>query len=172
MKISRQEELSAETNLHTRKAHYIPVIMKFELSQLLAVIWTGFSIYISIPWVKDLAEIVTLPLSLLIIAGIAYIPGYLNAFMLTSLVLDRQPPFKDENPLKDITILIAARNEANNIENTLYILQNRITEAALKCLSLITVQRMRPPLLLYRQLKGWTWILLSFAKIILGNSML
>lgn len=119
MKISRQEELSAETNLHTRKAHYIPVIMKFELSQLLAVIWTGFSIYISIPWVKDLAEIVTLPLSLLIIAGINYIPGYLNAFMLTSLVLDRQPPFKDENPLKDITILIAARNEANNIENTL-----------------------------------------------------
>lgn len=35
------------------------------------------------------------------------------------MIFDRQPSFKDENPSKDVTILIAARNEADNIENTL-----------------------------------------------------
>lgn len=102
-----------------KKSHYIPVKMKFVLSHLFALLWTGLSIYISIPWVKDLSEIVTLPISLFIITGIAYIPGYMNAFLVVSLIFDRQPLFKDENPSKDITILIAARNEAENIENTL-----------------------------------------------------
>lgn len=60
-----------------------------------------------------------MPLALLIITGIAYIPGYMNAFLVISLIFDRQPPFKDENPLKEITILVAAKNEAENIENTL-----------------------------------------------------
>lgn len=93
--------------------------MKFVLSHLFALLWTGLSIFLSIPWVKDLSEIVTFPLSIIIITGIAYIPGYMTAFMVVSLIFDRQPPFKDENPSKDITILIAAKNEADSIENTL-----------------------------------------------------
>lgn len=107
------------TNIQKKKAYYIPVKLKFVLSHMFALLWTGFSIYVSIPWVNDLSKIVTLPLALLIIAGIAYIPGYMNAFMVVSLIFDRQPAFKDEYPTKDITLLIAARNEAENIENTL-----------------------------------------------------
>lgn len=114
-----KKEVSLQDNIKIKRAHYIPVKRKFLLSHFFALLWTGLSIYISIPWVKDLGEIVTLPLSLLIITGIAYIPGYMNAFLVVSLIFDRQPPFKDENPSKDITILIAARNEAENIENTL-----------------------------------------------------
>jgi len=121
-----QEETSSFTeeslmaNIQKKKTLYIPVKMKFELSHLFALLWTGLSIYLSIPWVRDLAEIVTMPLSVFIITGIAYIPGYINAFMVISLIFDRQPPFKNENPSKDITILIAARNEAANIDKTLY----------------------------------------------------
>lgn len=113
------KEESLHTNIQKKKLYHIPVKIKFVLSHLFALLWTVTSIILSIPWVKDLSEIVTLPLSLLIITGIAYIPGYINAFLVISLILDRQPPFKYENPLKDITILIAARNEAKNIKNTL-----------------------------------------------------
>lgn len=120
------EELSLSTKEvalpvydHNKKTHYISIKMKFTLSHLLAFLWTVISIIISIPWVGDLSEIVTLPIALVIIAGIAYIPGYMNAFLVVSLIFDRQPPFKDEYPSKDVTILIAARNEAENIQNTL-----------------------------------------------------
>jgi len=114
----KHDEITLQANVHT-KARYIPVKTKFALSHLLAFIWAAFSVYISIPWVKDLAEVGSLPLALFIITGIAYIPGYMNAFLVVSLVFDRQPPFKNENPSKEVTILIAARNEAANIENTL-----------------------------------------------------
>lgn len=116
---SQIKEESLQANIKTKKSHYIPVKIKFALSHLFALLWTIISIILSIPWVKDLSEIVTLPLALLIITGIAYIPGYLNAFLVVSLIFDKQPPFKDENPSKDIAILIAARNEAENIDNTL-----------------------------------------------------
>ena len=106
-------------NTKEKKAFYIPVKLKFMLSHLFAFLWTGLSVYLSIPWVNDLSEIVTLPLALLIITGIAYIPGYMNAFLVVSLIFDRQPAFKNEYPTKDISILIAARNEAGNIGNTL-----------------------------------------------------
>ncbi|WP_238457749.1 glycosyltransferase family 2 protein [Desulforamulus ferrireducens] len=77
------------------------------------------SIIISLPWVSDLGAHVTLPLAVFIIAGIAYIPGYLNAFMVFSLLFDRQPPFKVSNPVEPVTILLACYNEAKNIETTL-----------------------------------------------------
>jgi len=112
-------QVSLSSNVPNKKSFYIPVKTKFIISHLFAFLWTVLAIYLSIPWLNDLAEIVTLPVSILIIAGIAYIPGYMNAFLVISLILDRQPPFKNENPSKDITILIAAKNEAENIENTL-----------------------------------------------------
>lgn len=64
----------------------------------------------SLNWLKDFSKIVTFPVALVIISGIAYVPGYLNAFLVVSLLLDRQPPFKNEYPSKDITIHIAATN--------------------------------------------------------------
>ena len=98
---------------------YVPVKYKFIYGHIAAFIWMSFSICLSIPWVLDLADLVSLPVSIFIITGLAYIPGYLNAFMVISLLLDRQPPFKNERPDKDITILIAAKNEEDKIENTL-----------------------------------------------------
>lgn len=110
---------SSQPGTQVKKSFYIPVKVKFWLSHLFAFLWMGLAICLSIPWVKDLANIVTLPVSLIIITGIAYIPGYMVAFLVISLILDRQPPFKDEDPARDITILIAAKNEADNIAITL-----------------------------------------------------
>ncbi|MEA4845923.1 MAG: glycosyltransferase [Clostridiaceae bacterium] len=99
---------------------YIPVPIKFWLGHIFSILWTSFSIYISLPWLEDFSKVVTFPAALIIISGIAYIPGYLNAFLFAGLMLDRQPPFKDEYPSKDITVLIAARNEGDRISDTIY----------------------------------------------------
>lgn len=106
-----------QKNLLPKK--YIPVIRKFSYGHIFALTWMSISIFISLPWVKDLGTYFTLPVAVFIIAGIAYLPGYLNAFMVFSLLFDRQPPFKISNPTEPVTIMIACYNEEMNIENTL-----------------------------------------------------
>ncbi|WP_244933672.1 glycosyltransferase family 2 protein [Neobacillus mesonae] len=102
-----------------QKRRYLPVLWKFWLSHGISLGWMIFSIIISIPWVKELGEIVTLPAAIAIITGIAYIPGYLNAFLVVSLLFDRQPAFKTTAPTDPISILIACRNEEQGIAATL-----------------------------------------------------
>ncbi|MDF2789254.1 MAG: poly-beta,6-N-acetyl-D-glucosamine synthase [Neobacillus sp.] len=98
---------------------YIPVVGKFWISHCFALLWLCISIYIAHPWLEDLAYHVSYPLAILIIGGLAYIPGYMNAFLVISLILDRQPPSKNEDPHEEITILIAAHNEEDKIFQTL-----------------------------------------------------
>lgn len=102
-----------------RKKHYIPVKRKFYASHLFALAWMAMSIVFSIPWVRDFGELVTLPVSLLVIGGISYLPGYMNAFMVSSLLFDRQPSFKVTDPEVPVSILIACHNEEGNIKDTL-----------------------------------------------------
>jgi biofilm PGA synthesis N-glycosyltransferase PgaC len=99
--------------------YYITVRAKFIICHILAALWAGFSIYLSIPWLYDLSNISSMFAALVIIAGIAYIPGYLNVFLVSSLLLDKQPPFKNPQPDIPVTILIAARNEEHSIRDTL-----------------------------------------------------
>lgn len=108
------------SQLVTRQNHlYIPVIGKFWISHCFAFLWLCFSIYIAHPWLIDLSHYVSYPLALLIIGGLAYVPGYMNAFLVISLILDRQPPFKIDSPNDEITILIPVHNEEDKIFQTL-----------------------------------------------------
>ncbi|MBY6052866.1 glycosyltransferase [Cytobacillus firmus] len=102
-----------------RNKVYLSINKKFVISHLISLLWMAFSIYLSLPWLKDLSDIVTLPISILIIGGIAYVPGYMNAFLLMSLLLDRQPSFKNPDPDKEVTLLVAAFNEEKTIFQTL-----------------------------------------------------
>ncbi|MBC2581682.1 glycosyltransferase family 2 protein [Clostridium sp. DJ247] len=111
--------INMNKKIQYKRKFYISVPVKFLVSHIFSLIWIVFSIYISINWIKDFSKIVSLPAAIIIITGIAYIPGYLNAFLIISLIMDRQPSFKNLYPLDDITILIAARNEADKIDNTL-----------------------------------------------------
>jgi biofilm PGA synthesis N-glycosyltransferase PgaC len=115
-----------------KKRRYIPVIVKFTLSHLYAAVWTGFSIQLSIPWLYDLSLVVSFPVALLVIAGIAYIPGYINVFMIVSLLLDRQPRLKSDHPSHSVTILIAARNEEAAIEDTLQYIRRQDYDGKIK----------------------------------------
>ncbi|WP_286183991.1 hypothetical protein [Clostridium sp. CCUG 7971] len=102
-----------------KKKMYISIRTKFFISLICAILWISFSIYLSIPWVKDLSFLTNIFIGLFIIGGIAYVPGFMNAFLISSLLLDRQPNFKVKNPIDEITILVAAYNEEEGIFNTL-----------------------------------------------------
>ncbi|UAK16328.1 glycosyltransferase family 2 protein [Sporolactobacillus terrae] len=107
-----------EPNRQSRKL-YVPVSIKFWISHGFAFAWLLFSIYISLPWLLDFSAVVSFPLALILISAIAYIPGYLNAFLIISLFFDRQPRWKQAHPSVPVTLLIAAYNEEASIEQTL-----------------------------------------------------
>ncbi|NLY92328.1 MAG: glycosyltransferase family 2 protein [Firmicutes bacterium] len=107
----------ARTTTHDRP--YVKVKTKFLLSHLIALSWLLFSISLSVHWINYLGGIVTKPIAILIITGIAYIPGYVNAFIISSLLMDRQPSFVTTNPQDRVTLIIACRNEEAAIGNTL-----------------------------------------------------
>lgn len=106
------------------KKIYIAIRYKFWISQIFSLAWVTFSVWISIPWIHGLSAVVGKVIAITIITGLAYIPGYLNGFLVISLLLDKQPPFLVTDPDQAVTILIAARNEAERMEQTLrYIAQ-------------------------------------------------
>lgn len=63
-----------------RTKAYIPVKYKFIIGHIVAFLWLCFSVYVSVPWVFDLAHLVSFPLSVVIIAGLAYIPRIFDRF--------------------------------------------------------------------------------------------
>ncbi|WP_088043616.1 glycosyltransferase [Bacillus sp. EAC] len=104
---------------HKKVKYYLSVKQKFWISHSISFAWLVFSIYLSLPWLEDLADVVTMPVSIFIISGIAYIPGYMSSFLVVSLLFDRQPTFKNESPTDPVTLLIAAYNEEGAIFNTI-----------------------------------------------------
>jgi biofilm PGA synthesis N-glycosyltransferase PgaC len=103
-----------------RRRFYVSVRTKFLLTFSFSVAWAAFSIYLSLPWMHDLARYIGYPLAILIISGIAIVPGFMNAFMVGALLLDRRPARKPlALPYPPLTILIAAYKEEGSILGTL-----------------------------------------------------
>lgn len=87
---------------------------------LVGVAWATASFVIDLPWIRDLGHTITFPLALVVVLGIAIIPGYLNVQLLTSVLLDRPKRLPLDLPAApEVTILVAAYNEADEIELTL-----------------------------------------------------
>lgn len=108
-----------KTGKHKRNSLYISVNTKFVITLVTSLIWMVFSIFIAKRWFLDLANDTNWVLSCIIIFGVAIIPGWMNAFLLVSLILDKQPQIKDDDPHENITLLVAAFNEESTIYNTL-----------------------------------------------------
>ena len=98
---------------------YLTVKIKFYISLAISIGWVVMSYIISKPWIDDLSSITSVWMAVIIITGVACVPGFINAFLLSSLLLDKQPTIKDSNPTDAVTILIAAYNEHESIYNTL-----------------------------------------------------
>jgi biofilm PGA synthesis N-glycosyltransferase PgaC len=98
---------------------YLTVRTKFALALLVALIWTSVSVYIAAAWIKDLGNLTHPLLALWAITFIAFVPGFMNAFLSMSLVLDRRPPRRAFEEYPGVTVLIAAYNEQEAIQATL-----------------------------------------------------
>ena len=103
-----------------RRRLYLPRRERIAVTIVLGLMWAGLSVVIDRAWIGDLAELVTLPVAIAIVAGIAIVPGYLNVQLVTSVVLDRPkrlPPYPPVEPA--VTVLVAAYDEEDAIEQTL-----------------------------------------------------
>ena len=98
---------------------YVSLPAKFALALLAATSWMVLSIALSRPWLVDLARVVGPALALPIIAFIAYVPGFMNAFLLASILLDRRPARAIPSRYPGVSVLIACYNEAPHIAETL-----------------------------------------------------
>jgi poly-beta-1,6-N-acetyl-D-glucosamine synthase len=98
---------------------YLPVGTKFLIAVAFATVWLGASVWISLPWIHELTADVSAGLAWTIVGLVAYLPGFIVAFMTMSLLLDRQPPLRIANPTTGVTVIIAARNEQVGIAGTI-----------------------------------------------------
>lgn len=102
----------------SRRLH-LSVTAKFLIAQSFALAWLVLSIWLSLPWLRELAAAITIVPAVLVISFIAYLPGWIVAFLAVSLLFDRQPPLRLHHPTVPVTVLTAARNEAERIEQTI-----------------------------------------------------
>jgi len=107
---------------HNRPPHGLPYLRattRFWISVLLGTIWMALSTWVAWPWVEDLGASISMPAAILLVAGIALIPGYLNVQLVSSLLMDHPAPIDFDFSYPGLTLLIAAYEEERNISRTL-----------------------------------------------------
>jgi len=103
-----------------RRRLYLSVRWKFALSLVAASAWAVFSYLVAQVWLGELSLVVGTIAAHLAIFGIAIIPGFMNAFLIASLCLDRRPAIRvSQAQLPGISILVAAYNEVESIRSTI-----------------------------------------------------
>jgi poly-beta-1,6-N-acetyl-D-glucosamine synthase len=104
---------------------YLPLAERNTIAIVVALLWAALSTVLSLPWIADLADTITMPLAVATVAGIAILPGYLNAHLVVSLLFDHPPPADvPAASLPAVTVLVAAFNEERAIAETLgYVLR-------------------------------------------------
>ena len=98
---------------------YLPVRLKYLLVLMVALAWAALSIRLSQPWLRELSMHVGFALALVVITFIAYVPGFMNAFLIGSILADRRPRLRKFDRLPEVCVLVACYNEADNIADTL-----------------------------------------------------
>lgn len=102
-----------------RRPLYVALHLKLFFVIGIALAWAGLSLWIAMPWIEDLAASITMPLALAVIGGIAILPGYLNANLIASLLIDRPPPLRFDLDFPALTVVIACFEEEESIEETI-----------------------------------------------------
>ncbi|TDK22337.1 glycosyltransferase family 2 protein [Luteimonas aestuarii] len=102
-----------------RRRFYVALRLKYALILLAAVAWVALSVKLSQPWLQELSKPLGFGLALFIIAFIAYVPGFMNAFLIGSILSDRRPSRRHFDHLPDVCVLVACYNESENIADTL-----------------------------------------------------
>ena len=109
----------ASRHLPRPQRRYVPVRAKFALALSAALVWLMMSIMLGQAWVDALGQQTHPLFALFAISFIAYIPGFMNAFLVASLLLDRRPRRRRLVIHPGVTILVAAYQEEAAIADTL-----------------------------------------------------
>lgn len=124
---------------------YIPVRIKFLLALGISSCWTVLSVFLAQPWFSDLSSVIGPWLAAYLIGFVAIVPGFMNSFVLFSLLLDRRPVEKTNLNYPPVTILVAAYNEEDGIADTLLSLQNQDYPAQMRIIVLNDGSKDRTP---------------------------
>jgi len=116
---------SSEFSLREKRSLYLSVRNKFLISTAFSLLWFFASWHLAQPWLQDLAGVAGHTPAVVIIFFIALLPGFLNAHILSSVILDRPPPLRLDLNFPPVTLLIAAYNEAENIAETVRGIKNQ-----------------------------------------------
>jgi biofilm PGA synthesis N-glycosyltransferase PgaC len=113
----RLEQLHAVQQQHRR--FYLSIRVKFAIALGVAICWTAFSVYLARAWMHDLSRLTHPLFAIWSLTFIAFVPGFMNAFLATSLLLDKRPPRTKPLLYPGVSLLIAAYNEEAGIAATL-----------------------------------------------------
>lgn len=108
-----------------RRAIYWPVAAKFWLALLLASAWFAVSLWLAEAWLADLAALTGWGFAIFAIGGVALIPGFMNTFLVVSLLLDRRPRRRTPPAWPGVSVIVAAYNEEAVIAHTLHALRHQ-----------------------------------------------
>jgi len=119
----RDSAVAVQRKSQERRSFYVTVRQKFVIATIFSILWFAASLWLAQPWVRELSQVVGAPLAWTIVFMIALIPGFLNAHILMSVLLDSPPALPSEimdhpETFPPITVLIAAYNEEENIPET------------------------------------------------------
>jgi poly-beta-1,6-N-acetyl-D-glucosamine synthase len=122
--IAQQREADENRNLTTsisrqRRGFYLPVKGKFAVSTAFACAWVFLSWTLAQPWLSELAKDIGYAPAVVIIFFIALFPGFLNAHIISSVILDRPPELRFDIDYPAINLLIAAYNEGQDVAETI-----------------------------------------------------
>lgn len=117
--VSRVERRRRPSGVKRRHGVYVPLKLRIALTFVAGALWFCFSLWLSRGWISTLGQDISTPLAILVIAGIALIPGYLNVQLISSILLDSPRPLRFDGDFPQITLLVAAYNEEDSIAETL-----------------------------------------------------
>ena len=104
---------------------YVGIRGKFAFALLVSGAWFAVTALIALPWIVELSSLIGMTLALVAVGGIALVPGFMNAFLIASLLLDRRPTRLKPSRYPSVSILIAAYNEEASIADTLRSIANQ-----------------------------------------------
>ena len=101
------------------RGFYVGVRAKFAIALGAGLAWLAASIWLAMPWMRDLAHWAGWVFAIFAVGGIAIVPGFMNAFVIASLMMDRRPPRKALASYPAVTLLVSAYNEEASIQDTI-----------------------------------------------------
>ena len=104
---------------------YLGVRAKFAVALVASSAWFAMTIVVALPWIAELSRLAGTALAWFAVGGIALVPGFMNAFLIASLLLDRRPARMQPSRYPSVSILLPARDAEVAIADTLRSIANQ-----------------------------------------------